>query len=168
MERLSCAALCLIFFVALETGCNKKTEKASESTNVAPATQSAEARSPANPLRNAYFGDLHLHTSYSMDAFAFGTRTTPEDSFKFAMGEPVEYFGKQWKRLVPLDFLAVTDHAEYLGTVRESINPNGPFAKTEWSTAMTSSDPKVSAEAFKKLLSRNPPSIVHAVRGITT
>jgi len=103
-------------------------------------------------LRNAYFGDLHLHTSYSMDAFAFGTRTTPEDSYRYAMGEPVEYFGKQWKRLAPLDFLAVTDHAEYLGTVRESINPNGPFAKSEWYTAMTSSDPKVSGQAFQKLL----------------
>jgi len=38
--------------------------------------------------RNAYFGDLHLDTSYSMDAFAFGTRTTPEDSFKFARVSP--------------------------------------------------------------------------------
>jgi hypothetical protein len=103
-------------------------------------------------LRNAYFGDLHLHTSYSMDAFAFGTRTTPEDSFKFAMGEPVEYFGHQWKRMAPLDFLAVTDHAEYLGTVRESINPNGPFAKTEWYTTLSSTDPKVSGQTFQRLL----------------
>ena len=87
-----------------------------------------------------------------MDAFAFGTRTTPEDSFRYAMGEPVEYFGKQWKRLAPLDFLAVTDHAEYLGVVRETTNPNGPFAKSEWYTVMTSSDPKVSAQAFQKLL----------------
>jgi hypothetical protein len=87
-----------------------------------------------------------------MDAFAFGTRTTPEDSYRFAMGEPVEYFGKQWKRLAPLDFLAVTDHAEYLGTVRESINPDGPFANSEWYKMMTSTDPKVSAEAFTKLL----------------
>lgn len=105
-----------------------------------------------NPLRNAYFGDLHLHTSYSMDAFAFGTRTTPADSFRYAMGEPVEYFGKQRKRIEPLDFLAVTDHAEYLGVIRETINPNGPFAKSEWYTFMTSSDPTVSGQAFKKLL----------------
>ena len=87
-----------------------------------------------------------------MDAFAFGTRTTPEDSYKYAMGETVEYMGKQWKRLAPLDFLAVTDHAEYLGTVRESINPNGPFAKSEWFTTMTSTDPTVSGVAFQKLL----------------
>ncbi len=87
-----------------------------------------------------------------MDAFAFGTRTTPDDSFRYAMGEPVEYFGKMWKRLAPLDFLAVTDHAEYLGVVRETINPNGPFTKSEWYTVMTSTDPKVSGDAFKKLL----------------
>ena len=110
------------------------------------------ARPPANPLKNAYFGDLHLHTSYSMDAFAFGTRTTPEDAYRYAMGESVDYFGKPQKRLAPLDFLAVTDHAEYLGAVRESINPDGPFAKTEWFKVMTSNDPKVSGEAFKKFI----------------
>jgi len=116
------------------------------------ATQQSETKPPRNPLKNAYFGDLHLHTSYSMDAFAFGTRTTPEDSYKYAMGETVDYMGKPQKRLAPLDFLAVTDHAEYLGTVRESINPNGPFAKSEWYTTMTSADPKVSAAAFQKLI----------------
>jgi uncharacterized protein DUF3604 len=116
------------------------------------AAASPDARPPANPLKNAYFGDLHLHTSYSMDAFAFGTRTTPEDSYRYAMGESVDYMGKPQKRLAPLDFLAVTDHAEYLGAVRESINPTGPFAGSEWFKMMTSSDPKVSGEAFTKLM----------------
>jgi len=87
-----------------------------------------------------------------MDAFAFGTRTTPEDSYKYAIGETVEYMGKPQKRIAPLDFLAVTDHAEYLGVVRETIDPNGPFAKSPWYTTMTSTDPKVSGEAFKKLI----------------
>jgi hypothetical protein len=119
----------------------------------APSTPgTAATRPPANPLKNAYFGDLHLHTSYSMDAFAFGTRTTPEDAYRYAMGETVEYFGKPQKRLAPLDFLAVTDHAEYLGTVRESINPDGPLAKSEWFKVMTSKDPKVAGESFKKLI----------------
>lgn len=113
---------------------------------------SAVSRSPANPLKNAYFGDLHLHTSYSMDAFVFTTRTTPEDSFRYAMGESVEYMGKQEKRLVPLDFLAVTDHAEYLGAVRETVNPNGAFANTEWQKSMMNPNPKVTAQAFMKLI----------------
>jgi hypothetical protein len=87
-----------------------------------------------------------------MDAFAFGARTTPEDSYRYAMGETVDYFGKPQKRLAPLDFLAVTDHAEYLGAVRESINPDGPFAKGEWFKVMTSNDPKAAGQAFKKLI----------------
>jgi hypothetical protein len=87
-----------------------------------------------------------------MDAFALGTRTTPEDSYRYAMGGTVEYMGRPQKRLAPLDFLAVTDHSEYLGVVRETLDPNGPFAKSEWHTIMTSNDPKVSAEAFRKLI----------------
>ena len=116
------------------------------------ASATAATRPAANPLKNAYFGDLHLHTSYSMDAFAFGTRTTPEDSYRYAMGESVDYFGKPQKRTAPLDFLAVTDHAEYLGVVRETINPSGPFGQSDWFKIMTSTDAKVSGEAFKKLL----------------
>src|SRR3974377_2473263 len=142
-------AATLIFSVA---GCSRKETEATSAAPQKDATSSSPAaasRPPRNPLKNAYFGDLHLHTSYSMDAFAFGTRTTPEDSYKYAMGETVEYMGKPQKRITPLDFLAVTDHAEYLGTVRESINPNGPFAKTQWYTTMTTSATTVSAQTFQ-------------------
>lgn len=153
MKQVYCALLAIPLGLLSLTGC--KTTQVVAASNGSPARTLAQSSEPAaapNPLRNAYFGDLHLHTSYSMDAFAFGTRTTPEDSFKFAMGQPVQYFGNTWKRNAPLDFLAVTDHAEYLGVVRESINPDGPFAKTEWYTMMTSTDPKVSGQAFQKLL----------------
>ena len=154
LKQVSGAVLSLFLALGFQTGCKSNQEDvaktASSAANASP--QSAEARPPRNPLRNAYFGDLHLHTSYSMDAFAFTTRTTPDDSFKYAMGETVEYMGKPVKRNVPLDFLAVTDHAEYLGVVRETINPNGPFANTDWYKMMTSTDPKVSGEAFKKLI----------------
>ena len=136
------------------TGCSQGAPDAHHAANGGgPAVgAAADTRPPANPLKNAYFGDLHLHTSYSMDAFAFGTRTTPEDSYRYAMGESVDYFGKPQKRLAPLDFLAVTDHAEYLGIVRETINPSGPFAGSEWFKMMTSNDPKVSGVAFKKMI----------------
>ena len=66
------------------------------------------------------------------------------------MGETVDYMGKPQKRIAPLDFLAVTDHAEYLGVVRDSIDPNGPFGKTEWYTMMTSTDPAVSGHGFQE------------------
>ena len=38
------------------------------------------------PQRNAYFGDLHVHTTYSFDAFAFGTLATPHDAYRYALG----------------------------------------------------------------------------------
>src|ERR1019366_6890034 len=131
---------------------NAEAPAAPQQRDQAQSTQAAGPRPARNPLKNAYFGDLHLHSGYSMDAFAFGTRTTPEDSYRYAMGETVEYMGRPQKRNVPLDFLAVTDHAEYLGVVRDTIDPNGPFAKSEWYTVMTNPDPKVSGVAFKKLI----------------
>ena len=96
------------------------------------AAMAAEALPAPNPERNAYFGDLHLHTSMSFDAAAAGTHTMPEDSYKFARGDTVTYLGMKVHRNVPLDFLAVTDHSEYLGIVNEASDPNGPFKDTSW------------------------------------
>ena len=41
--------------------------------------------------RNAYFGDLHVHTGYSFDAYAFGTTATPYDAYRYAKGEPLAH-----------------------------------------------------------------------------
>jgi hypothetical protein len=71
--------------------------------------------------RQVFFGDLHLHTSYSLDAAAAKTETTPDDAYRFAKGEAVSYLGRMHQRQAPLDFLAVTDHAEYLGNVARAM-----------------------------------------------
>ncbi len=42
-----------------------------------------------NPLRNAHFGDLHVHTRFSMDAYIFDVRATPDDAYRFARGAPL-------------------------------------------------------------------------------
>ena len=106
---------------------------------------------PSNPLKNCYFGDLHLHTSYSADAFALGTRTTPEDSFRYARGETIMGAGKPRKRKAALDFLAVTDHAEYLGIMPQVPDPKGPFAGTKWQQNLASTDPAKKREIFNEL-----------------
>ena len=70
----------------------------------------------AAELRQAYFGDLHIHTAFSLDAFTFGTRSTPDDAYRYARGEAIQHpagFDIQLDR--PLDFYAVTDHGFYLG-----------------------------------------------------
>ncbi len=63
-----------------------------------------------------FFGDTHLHTSYSADAGLVGATTTPDDAFRFAKGETVtSSTGIPAKLKRPLDWLVVTDHAENLG-----------------------------------------------------
>ena len=66
---------------------------------------------PANPLKNAYFGQLHLHTGMSFDAYLGGTRLYAEEAYRFARGEEIEQNGRQVKSDTPLDFLGVSDHS---------------------------------------------------------
>ncbi len=86
-------------------------------------------RPPANPERNAYFGDLHVHTAYSFDAYAFGTTATPDDAYRYAQGEALTHpSGYQVQLQQPLDFYAVTDHAMFLGLVRTAADTDSEFS----------------------------------------
>jgi len=83
---------------------------------------------PAQETKQVYFGDLHIHTQLSMDAFLFGTRTTPDQAYRFAKGEPVTHSSGAVMQLdEPLDFYAVTDHAEYLGLLAAINTPGHPL-----------------------------------------
>jgi hypothetical protein len=84
-----------------------------------------------NPERNAYFGETHIHTSWSFDAYVFGNmKAGPEDAYKFAIGQPIDHpAGYKIKITRPLDFMAVTDHAEYVGTVPLANDPSSPISK---------------------------------------
>ena len=46
---------------------------------------------PSNPLKNPYFGDLHVHTRYSFDAYVFGVNATPYDAYRYAKGEMIKH-----------------------------------------------------------------------------
>ena len=66
--------------------------------------------------RQPYFGDLHVHSSWSLDSYVNFNRVGPRDAYRFALGEEVVLSGGRRVRIDrPLDFAAVTDHAEYLG-----------------------------------------------------
>ena len=69
-----------------------------------------------NPLKNVYFGELHTHTNLSFDAYIFGNRSTLDQAYHFAKGSSIENSTGEIMRLArPLDFTAVTDHAETFG-----------------------------------------------------
>src|SRR5688572_13894740 len=88
---------------------------------------------PFNPQREAYYGDLHLHTSYSFDAYLLaGTRVDPDGAYRFARGEPRIFLDEEVRRTSPpLDFMAVTDHAEVMGVLNTLEDPNSPLSRSE-------------------------------------
>jgi len=92
----------------------------------APKKETVEKAFPSKPSYSPYagrnfptrpfFGDTHLHTSYSMDAGAFGARLSPRDAYRFARGEEITASSGQPVKLSrPLDFLVVADHSDNMG-----------------------------------------------------
>ncbi len=78
-----------------------------------------------NPNRDAFFGDLHVHTMYSFDAFIFGTTASPDDAYKYAKGGSIKHpLGFDMQLDDPLDFYAITDHAAWLGMIRAYADPD--------------------------------------------
>ena len=114
----------LIMFLVFFVSCKKVTSKTEEVPPSSETNQPSEIR--VNPLKEAYFGETHVHTSSSMDAFIGGNRLTPEDAYRFAKGEEVMANGSPHKLKRPLDFCAISDHAEYLGETYTLMNEGTP------------------------------------------
>ena len=108
---------------------NESGNSVSADSNEALATKSDD-RPPANPDRNAYFGDLHVHTTYSFDAYAFGTLATPYDAYRFAKGEAIKHpAGYDMQLREPLDFYGVTDHGMFMGVAPVAADTTSDFSK---------------------------------------
>ena len=99
----------------------------------------AQAAEPYSPYvgqdfpNNVYFGDTHLHTSLSFDAYGDGNTTkAPEDAYRFARGEQIDgHDGVPVRMSRPLDFIVIADHAEYMGVVQGVSEANADLTATE-------------------------------------
>ncbi|MBU1375013.1 MAG: DUF3604 domain-containing protein [Alphaproteobacteria bacterium] len=101
-----------------------------DTTAKAPTTPVEKAVASAAD-RRAWFGELHLHTSYSFDAWGLmATKTTPDDAYRFGKGEAVSMNGQMIKRGWPLDFMAVTDHSENMGLLNALDDPESDLSKS--------------------------------------
>lgn len=110
----------------LVCGCAQQQSQEPPDARLVTYTEDREVCIDRNANRNAYFGDLHIHTAYSFDARPIGTRTTPADTYRFARGEaiPIPPYAEDGSVLMtqklerPLDFAAVTDHSEFFGEMK--------------------------------------------------
>jgi len=104
----------------------------------------------ANPLNNVYFGEQHLHTANSPDAFSFGTRNLPDDSYRYCKGEAVKKStgGDMVQRITPYDWCAVTDHAVFFGMFPLMLDDKNSLSKTQIGKLIKSGKKKDGEEAF--------------------
>ena len=117
------------------------------------ATETAPKVIEKTATRNAYFGDLHVHTKNSFDAYIFNVRRTPDDAYRFAKGETIPHDAGYEIQLEgpPLDFLAVTDHGEYMGVIPFMDDPNHPLSRTMTAQVAFGDDAAAAADTFASI-----------------
>ncbi|HEY6388445.1 MAG TPA: DUF3604 domain-containing protein [Candidatus Acidoferrum sp.] len=111
--------------------CSKSETTSSGRSEANASPNATEAPPQPNPERNAYFGDEHIHTSWSLDAWVFGNHVTgPGDALKYAQGQTIKHpLGYDITIDTPMDFMGVTDHSEYVGVTKEANTPGSAISK---------------------------------------
>jgi len=126
----------------------------------------AEPCADRSPERNVYWGELHVHTGLSGDAWRSDVRTTPDQAYRFARGDAIaiaplgaDGLGTQTIQLArPLDFAAVTDHAEWMGVAAICNAPGHPLYDGEWCRL---SHRLPATPAFKRPAGVPPRRVIH-------
>ena len=142
-------ALAVIFALA---ACGGSSSKSGETeTHKTDAATETGRTAGYNPDRNAYFGDLHIHTRSSFDAYIFNVRRTADDAYRFALGETIQHPSGFDMTIAggPLDFYTVTDHSEYLGILPAMDTPGTKLSELPRAKDMFSTEPEKIQAAFQ-------------------
>ena len=110
------------------------------------AQDGSKKKAPAKPHeRQLFFGEQHLHTRNSPDAFVVGTRGTWSDAYDWALGKDVvlSTTGQKMKKSTAYDFVAITDHAEYFAVMPRLIDPKDPLSKSAFAKKLTDPNAKM-------------------------
>ena len=148
--KLSASVLALAI-VASACSANSPDPDEANTSDSAQTESAANNESEPAVTRNAYFGDLHIHTRNSFDAYIFNVRRTADDAYRFAKGETVQHPSGFDMTIAggPLDFYAVTDHAEYLGILPAMDSPGTELSELPRAKDMFSTDPAKITAAFQ-------------------
>ena len=139
--------------------CSSEAPAPQPEAEVPEATTTTERQRTAgyNPLRNAYFGQTHMHSGWSFDEAIYNVQLGPDNTYRHARGEKVKHpAGYDVQLKVPLDFLATSEHSEYLGVLVRMYNPDDPLSKHPLAEQIVGSgdDIKKSTEAFYGLVAQ--------------
>ena len=155
MNLIKAASLVALSALLIACGDTSNQQDSAEASSEPAVVPDIAARTPGySEHNNAYFGDLHVHTMYSFDAFIFGTTASPDDAYEFAKGGVLRHpggFDMQLKE--PLDFYGVSDHAFYLGSLRSMATPGSELSKLDIANGMdTLSDGLNRRSKFQELI----------------
>jgi hypothetical protein len=166
--------LAFLVAIAVAAGCERREAPTEPAASATPATQPDAAPTPAlapsgrpysevreacldrDPRRQAYFGELHVHSTLSMDAWLADVRNGPDETYRFGKGEEVllppldaEGRGTRPARLErALDFVALTDHADFQGEVALCTRPGSAVYETEACRVFRGDDADTPPPAF--------------------
>lgn len=122
--------LSILFLIIFESCSGESSEKQAGVEDFVLIADIKIGDSEYNNNRNAYFGDVHVHSMYSYDAFIFGGIASPDEAYEFAKGGSVRHpAGFDMQLDSPMDFYAVSDHAYYLGIIKEMASGDSELSQ---------------------------------------
>ena len=138
-------ALCVLF-----AACDGDGQRPVGTTPKKTEKKDSLAETSAIPAdRKAWFGETHVHTSYSVDSSIYNVTSTPDDAYRYARGSAIGHTsGNKIQSARPIDFMAITDHAEYLGIIHRMKNPKDALSGLSLARELISDDEEIVKGAF--------------------